>query len=459
MNFKVNKNLFLALFCILTAFFVLYDMVYGVWDHDGGYYLLKSKLISQGYFPFADFQFVYFPLFIFISSLFFKLPVSDLVLVFLIPFTWTISNAALTYKIAILKTESVSFGLVSTIIFFVFCIENGNNHLTLEQGIVFFTLIIFYLEEMKKPNAIPAIAGAVILNKQIGIVSLLYALFVSYSANRKIMRGMRSYCIWGIVSLVLLFGMAKFDFQAIKFHLFDEFYLNVNAVEPFSLKFILNEFRRSLFSFLFLICNVLIFCFLFFNLPGSRLNLALVFCSILLYVSVRGVRDYPHYSLNSWPFSLLLLIYFFNYARNLKMLKYHKMAVLVLIGSFFYQNGKEFLNGRSKWSYGSSVLEFFVPLAEEIKKRSLSNEKILALGQDNIIEYLADRMPQDFKLPWYKPYNAIELTSNLVVIFNDSYPGSKEMHVRLQKEGFRLVYRKSFLIFPEPLGYVYVRDR
>lgn len=460
MDYKVNKNLFWTLICILVglAFFTLFDMIYGVWDHDGGYYLLRSKLMSQGYFPFADFQFVYFPLFIFLNSFFFKLPISELKLAFLIPFIWTLMNAFMTYKIAILKTKSVVFGVLISTLFFIFSIENGNNHLTLEQGIVFFTLMIFYFEEIKKAKAIPMMVGVVILNKQIGFISLIYSLYASYKMHKNIKSLLASYVSWGILSLVLLLAMSKFDIQSLKFHLFDEFNLNVSAVEPFSLKFILNEFHRSLFSFLFLICNCIIFFFLFIKQKEQRISLFLVFSSFLLYLFVRGVRDYPHYSLNIWPYSLILFIYWFNFTKDLKISKYNKLIFIGLAAAFCYQNVIEYVNHKSKWSYGSSVLEFFVPISDELNKLTKTGDKVLVLGQENIIEYLADRMPQDLKLPWYKPYNQIELSSNVVVIFNDSYEGSLAMHQKLKDNGFKLIYKKSFLIFQEPVGYIYVRD-
>jgi len=242
--FRISTDVLVFFAFLLFLFWGLFDVVYGNWDHDGGYYLLKSKHIADGLVPYRDFQNVYFPLFLYINSFFFKISPSSITASIGIPIFWILINTFLSFQVAKKYTRDNFFSLAIATLYLVFGIDNGNNHFTLEQGIVFFALLIPYWGDRVNPFYIALLVGFATLSKQVGILVLPLALFYSFSfykeePKKKIGKVCLSYLGAGVLSIFLLFCMSRFDIGSIKAQLFSDFSKNISAVEGISFKFII----------------------------------------------------------------------------------------------------------------------------------------------------------------------------------------------------------------------------
>src|ERR1043166_4769473 len=116
-------------------------IVIGPWDHDGGFYLLRGAAIAGGFRPYIDYHVIYPPLVDMLTALAVRMMTSRLFLAIAIPFGWIVATAIasglLTWKI----TRSHAIATLIGALFPLYAIDNGGNHLTLEFGVAFFTLL------------------------------------------------------------------------------------------------------------------------------------------------------------------------------------------------------------------------------------------------------------------------------------------------------------------------------
>lgn len=451
--------LLLAFFCLLIL-----DTVCGPWDHDSGYYLLRSRYIYESLLPFRDFSTVYLPFYIYLNSVWFFLKIEPSYISIGVPLLWSIMNGILTFMLVKEIAKNTKVATAITSLYFLFAIENGNNHVTLEHGVVFFSFLILIFKDRVNPFVSSIIFLSAFFSKQIGVLLIglsLYFTFVSTSANRN-RSAIAQYLMGFIIVFCLFLLSAGFDLNAIYQNLVSDFSINASMTNDFSLNFLRNEIKRSPFSFLMHLFGVVSLGYLILRCSGSRRILsALVLFTFISFLAPRGVRDYPHYSMNCWPFIAWGIAVFYKEFRESSRIIFTPVVVslfAVTIGLFIVMEIRLVNANASRWQYGSAIFDYFNPIADLVKTSAMKSDTIQVFGSEDIFAVLSGLRVRDPKRKWYQPEGSVVIDSRFVFLFNDQGAEQVMLRKKLSEKGYKLIERSPFLFDKTIFGALYVRE-
>ena len=445
---KVSLS-FLALSFLVWVFL---DILNGPWDHDGGYYLALSFYIKKGLLPYIDFPANYPPLMPFLNAVPLLFSMEHLIALVLIPFTWVAANAFVTFFLVLNFGGTVVSALLWTALFSVFSIENGGNHVTLEHGIVFFSsLSLLAVRLANKSRTAAFLTGfffaCACLTKQVGIILLLplYALLKGddFKPDLKNILPMAA----GFISLPFItLAWLNFDLGAIFQNLFVSFYKYSQKNDARDFMFMIKEFNRSPFTaWLFFLLFVSGLFRLWKEKGKDRFILLSLLLTTMLFFFMRCIRNYPHYSLNCWPFLVLSFCYIDRDSRiSGKIFRIGVIASLTFV--LVFASIRDSIRGNARWSNPGVLLGFFSVAAKEVRNRTLPEDKIVELGEEHVIQFLSERLPQDFGLHWYTPLSEVPDEGNLTILIDFGQGGVAEKRKELVSNGYDMVYRDEWRV-------------
>lgn len=458
-----------SLMILLILFFLTYiDSFYGVWNHDSGYYLKRMWVLNKGVSLYSDISFMYPSLLIHMGAIFFKLQVHPLLISVLIPLSLKVANLLLTGSIAFINTRSVFFSFLVSGLYLIFNIENQGTHMTLEHGVVLFSLLFFCFipfskEDWKFKDSYFLLFGVLIglaaISKQIGITYMLPAVILALQVNFKTIFKRITFLFLGIVLAVIFFlYLENFQFLSIKSQLVDFFKSNMQIHNKYDWRFIMNEFSRSILSVIITFIAV-IGLIISSSRKENRTNINYFYFSLLFVFLIltltRFVRNFPHYSLNCWPIILVgwMSLYKICLARQAKYIIH--MLLLVPFG-FLSQEVMNRQTLKSRWQTESVLLDLMWPAADYLKSELKINDKFLQVGEEEILEVLSNREPISYKMIWDDSYDSIAFTSNWVSLYNYGQNGVDNFLVKLKNEGYKVRFEKSLYGHPDLLPKVMI---
>jgi len=470
MNKTIAVTLFLYLLLILAFGALLLFVPFGPWDHDSGYYLLVSSMRNAGLLMYRDFPLQYPPLQLLINSGLMSLPLSRNELALLIPSFWLLSNLILTFFYSLKVTEHLRFSLLMGIIYCWFMIENGANHVTLEQGVIFFGLLAC-LVLTPFINTIPKLMMAFcmstfsLLCKQIGVLFFIPTLFQLIFMRPWSFKLLIASFMAVLTPILLVFQFNFVDLNDITKNIFLKIvkYGQAKGLD-FSIFFL--EFQRSPFSIAIYILVILCGFILYqqIRLKKKKNELVLLFIQLLLFflfLGTRLIRNFPHYSINTWPLIVCLFCLSYKYGHQIFQYFPKALAITLLVLSLYMS--QSMINKIPSSAHSSVLLGFFAPLAEEIKKLHLDESKILQLGEEPIIEFLSAKLPSHPQFGWSTPYDLYNPSGEVAVLIDH---GKRVIELdlvrkKLVNRGYRLSYENQFPNSSEPIyvGQIYQRQK
>jgi len=461
------KNIFrnFLIVILICGFLILswHDVVFGMWDHDSGYYLLTSYLMNLDFAPFVDFPLQYPPLMIQINAWILKLGISHEKAVIYIPLMWIYANGTLTFITSFRLNKSLLLSSFYTLIFGLFSVENGGNHVTLEHGILFFALVTYNLIISKRYFktylnyyyiTIGFFIGCIFLVKQVGILLVPYFLVSIFDEEsfKKCIIGVHKKALFMLIgftaSVLLVFAHIKANYKIVFSQLFHRI-ANYVSNSPDSRFSITSEFDRSPFTFFVIVLLPLMFGIGFFLKKQSnlqKLKVFLLFSAAVAYVAARAVRNYPHYTLNAWfPILIIAISTFTLPVINIKHFSSKRgsfiISSLLLLVVFTSIILTVYKKPNNFYKY-SEINEFFIPGSRAIKEMTKDSPRILQLGEEPIIEFLTYKIPQRLDYEWAWKYDIYDVVGNPTIIINN-FNRPDEVRVKEQQlivNGYTNVY-------------------
>lgn len=463
-----------SVFFVVTLLFVCSSLlvsyvgvVLGEWQHDGGFYLLTSSFISKGFKPYVDFSLMYPPLVLIINSLPISLGFDRLAVALAIPMFWNTLNTLLTLFLTRFLTGRWIPALLLAGFFPIISLESEGNGIFLEHAVVSFSLLgLITACRVSRPIDffwLGLTTICIVLSKQIGIVSLIpiIALCIdrfSHMPDRKslffLLAGL------GLPVLAILMWI-NFDFKEI-LNLWTNLY-SYASTSPLSNDwsvFKKDLAERPLFVSLFL--AMILFCTTNFVIEKrfkKKMVMAAFMISAVIYILPRTLRDYGHYNLNTWPLIvggiLVSLQSFQNSPKKIRFLAGGMVAFSLFVT--WPQIWKTPLD-LSKWKRPNALLDIYYPASQYVKSTTTPADRILQFGEQPIIEFLSDRLPQKINLNWDDSYASYEDLGNItVLVFNDgeyeiAFAKDREARIernRLLENNYKLVFEKSLPSMPQ----------
>lgn len=454
-----------ALLLLASIALLILDTVWGPWDHDSGYYLLRSRYISEGLLPFRDFSTVYLPLYLYLNSVWFFLKIEPSYISIGVPLLWSLLNGCLTYFLAKAISRSAKMAVATTVLYFLFSVENGNNHATLEHGVVFFSFLILIFNDRINPFLSSLLFLSALFSKQIGLLLILLSLyftFVSNNSNRN--KGSVFQYVMGFMIAFFLFLLgAGFDLNAVYQNLIADFSVNASVTNGFALNFIINEITRSPFSFLIHLFGLSSLVYLILRPSELRRVLAvLVFLTLIGMLAPRALRDYPHYSMNCWPFIVWGGASFYRVTQESSRRIFASITpalFLLAVGVFAVRELRLVSIQASRWQYGSAIFDYFKPMADTARILAKKTDTIQVFGAEDIFAVLSGLPVGDPKRKWYQPEGSVSIESRFVFLFNDQAKEQGMLAQQLADKDYKLVSRSQYIFDKTVFGALYVTDR
>lgn len=360
------------------------DILFGPWDRDGGFYLMQATYTVAGLRPYLDYHLIYPPLMNFLNAPLVALPLSRLAVAFVLPALWIVANGAasayLTWKVTKDRTLSALMAALS----FVYCIENGGNHLTLEHGVVLFGMLALALAlDPQSPLQYAGFtASLACLCKQNGVVILLPL------AVLLLPRGVRRvgpFVLGFLVPPLAILARLGFHVQAIWQNLWHDSLAYAGATLPDTGW--RNEMSRAPGTVvLFALALVAAIVVATRNRKLAPLVIATLIGGVLEFLP-RVLRNYPHYNLNIWPFLALL------FALALMQVNVRKGvltgAIAVYAATLALQH----------FQTSTPQLVRLDQAAQTIRSVTPPNSVVRQYGAEPILEFLAERRQEQIDLP------------------------------------------------------------
>lgn len=435
----------LFLFFILS-FISLIDIYQGTWNHDSSYFLKRMYLLALGYKLYDPVPYMYTSLPIHIGSWLYAKGLSNITLTFAIPFLVKMLNAVLTVVTCYFFIKRLPLALIFGAMYLIFNFENQGAHFTLEHSVVFFLLLVnLVLISMQRSGWLFGLLGFLVglggISKQIGFIGILPVLAIIFDEGVD----RRKRCLWLIIgcllAVVLFLCLEDWNFLAIKAQLFDYFRVNLKIHNEYSAKFLIYEPIRAPFStFLFFIALASVAMLLQLE-KNKKYQVVALLLTLGVLLGTRYIRDFPHYSLNLWPYLLLAQLIVLRRDRRLVKWATFFFALASLI--FLARELRKFNYFSSDWQRPSVLLDLLIPAGQRVHQISQPNESVLQIGAEEIIEVVAERLPQDMRLLWDTPYKEIPLDSRVVVLFNYGQTGADEKYDELIKCGYEVDFERS----------------
>ncbi len=381
---------------VATATLTLFEIVNGPWNLDGGWYLFRSSLIAEGARPYLDYATIYPPLIDLIHAIPIALELDRYFIVIAVPYIWNIANAAASAALARCLGWSKAASLAAGTGFLVLSIENEGNHVTLEHGVVFFSLVAL-IALMKRETLSPgrlfvcgiALACAA-LSKQNGLVTLLPVAAILYERRRQVEPRSIPALLAGFALPPLLL-LAYLDFQVMRIYRETvEMVFTYAAKSNEALPSLQWEFARSEPTGVLLPTLAAVGLVAIAAGP-RRLLAATALAGAVIEFLPRLVRLYPHYTLNMWPFALLVLILATSTASPTVVRRFAKsVSFAMLAGSLLL-----FSISLHRWSTPGFLPKLFRPAALSLREATTPVDQVRLFSPELIVPFLAYRMTDE----------------------------------------------------------------
>lgn len=365
-------------------------IVIGQWDHDGGYYLLRGAYISQGIRPYLDYHTIYPPLVDIITAFAVRTQASRLFLTIGIPFAWilaiAIASGVLTWKV----TRSHAIATLIGALFPLYALDNGGNHLTLEYGVTFFSLLALAAIAGETPLTARRLAlcgmfvACAVLSKQNGAVALVPVAAILYSRRGEVSRTMAGAFVGGLALPALaILAWLRFNIVAIYYSvvtlLFD-YAAKSPPVEHGGWKY---EFVYPVSAFLeiiVIVCGLAVLLYV----PRWRLLAGAGLAAAFIDAIPRFFRDYRHYNINMWAFMVLVL------ALAAAQPNENRRAAVVAV-LLIFATATNFHEISEMTTTDSLLFRVFTPVGHVVEFVTPPNGVVRQYGAEPIIEFLASR--------------------------------------------------------------------
>ncbi|HJT17035.1 MAG TPA: hypothetical protein VJ853_06600 [Thermoanaerobaculia bacterium] len=396
------------------------SVVYGPWDHDGGAYLLRGAYAGEGLRPYINYPSIYPPLIDALTAPAVWLPVSRLTVAVGLPILWLLALAAASFALGWIVQRDATGALILAALSAVFTVANGGNHLTLELGVALFGGLAFASAIAELPLLAGLFAACATLSKQTGILVFVPLLFLIRPRDY-----LRALCA-SAVPLVLCFLWIR-DLHAMWNSCVSELllYSQQSAVTPP----ISGEFVRSPETVLLL--AIVIIAAILVRKPVTWVALVCAAVELL----PRLVRNYPHYTINAWPFIALILA--FALTTRVRIAALGAFAALAMMHFYFH----------SKWQK-SPLLTTFNDAAQRVAAITPPNGRVRQYGAEPIIEFLADRHEDVINKPvaavfgatWdgSRMYSTPASPDTTVVVIDRGQPWVRSVFADLHARGFAI---------------------
>ncbi|HEY6895276.1 MAG TPA: hypothetical protein VI258_13965 [Rhodanobacteraceae bacterium] len=411
---RIAASILLVIGLILAAG----SVVLGPWDHDGGAYLLRGAYAAEGLRPYINYPSIYPPLVDALTAPAVWLPVSRLNIAVVLPILWLIALAAASFALGWAAQRDLTAGLTLAALSAIFTAANRGNHLTLEFGVALFGCVAFAAAIEDRPVLAGLFAACATLSKQNGILVFVPLLFLM--RPREYVRGLAGAAL-PIIAVLIWIRDIPAMWQACVADLIT--YSRQPAPSPP----ISGEFVRSPETFLLLLIVVVA------TIVVRRPVVFAAFACAVLEFLPRLVRNYPHYTINLWPFIALILA--FALTTRVRVAALGTFTALALMHFYFH----------SKWQT-SPLLTTFNNAAQRVAAVTPPNARVRQYGAEPIIEFLADRDEDVINKPvaavfgarWDGSgvYTTPPSPDTTVVLIDRGQPWVRSVFADLQSRGF-----------------------
>lgn len=422
------------------------DIIYGPWAHDSGYFLNISAWIATGLKPYLDFKLYYLPAMLTINALLISTGLDRVLLTILIPLLWIIAIAVATEAMIFRWTCDRALSIAIGALYFVFCIENGGNHVTLEHGTVLFSCLALLFASRPQSWVSLMLGGASLalafLSKQVAAITFFpFILLIWENHPRSMLRRIKWLAAGALVPLIAFLFWLHFDFHSLYSNFYLPFVGYVDHSAQFSLKFLGYEWQRSVFSVTLVLTTFGMILFRTIRaqsiLEGLKwLSLGI---TILVHFLTRGIRNYPHYGLNAWPFIALALgLSLHSLPKRIQW----KLAYIGLFGMLFLiHQVYHFKDYANRWAGRSILMDLWNPTAQEIENRTRPDQRIMALGDQDILLFLSRRLPQELRTDGTQDFKFI---GNPSILYDPENQLAQKQREQLIQAGYQREFRKDW---------------
>ena len=412
---RIAASIFLGIALLLAGWWV----VYGPWDHDGGAYLLRGAYAADGLRPYLDYPSIYPPLVDGLTAVAVHLPLGRLAIAILLPIAWILANCIATAVLVHVITKDWIASLILGGVYALFAIANGGNHLTLEHAMAFFGLLAFASASAGRLGLAAFFAACATLSKQNGI--LVFVPILAYSTRRDFARMIAAAAV-PVAAVVAWIRDVPAMAKACLSDLIT--YSRQPAITP-QLSTELMRSPETLILFLIVAMAVV--------LARSRIVVWLALACAVLEFLPRLVRNYPHYTINLWPFLVLILA--------IAMPRMRRIAIPAIAVLAFVLVGY-----RTRWRSPSPLLATFEPTAQFVARITPPDGRVRQYGAEPIIEFLANRKEDVINKPvaavfgakWDGSgmYSTPPDPSTTVVLVDRGQPWMRSVYENLLARGF-----------------------
>lgn len=432
----------IAQLTVLAALAILsIDILTGPWDHDGSYFLMLSWLISEGFKLYSDLPTKYPPFMFWVDSFYFSAGLPNTWSPAILALAWNAAVGGITFVYCLRRTRSRTFSYFITALWFVFSVDNGGNHVTLELAVVFFTLcsLVFLSSQRPSSAVLSGIAfAAVCFSKQVGVANFGEILVrIRTEKSTKIAQ-----FVIGVFTGVVLVFLYVWDVPAMYQNLVVDVVAYAQTPERHSLSgFIEQELRRGPTTLFLSLASLPFLIWLL------RIRAIDSVCFVALVIGLVGrllpflARPYTHYYLNLWPLFVFLLVEpaAFSPMRYLHPITRVAQVILVTISGLWFLLPEHSLRWQAL-SPGYSVLQ---RAANHINECSPMSVPVLQLGNESAIELYTKRVPPYHDSKWGEPHERFDLAGKIVVVVTPGQSRRESLVERLLNSGHILTFDDS----------------
>lgn len=451
---RLRWSFLIPVLFFFTALWVIVDLFFGPWDHDGGYYALLSWFISQGMHPYVDFPTRYPPLVLILNSLIFGLNPPPLLALLAGSLLWNWGICYLTYLYCVRTTGHKLFGLACACLWNIFTIENGGNHITLELGVTFFALIGMLgggASTTRYWFSAPLAIAAATLSKQNGIATVAEI----FAANR---RSGNIYYLIALVAIASTITLIAFlivapNLEAVSRNLFGGLVAYSTASgSNFDLSRPVTDLVRSPITGALILGFILGLPYLVRLRALNMLSALLLALGFALRYGPFLFRPYSHYILALWPLLLLVIVKIWLCERT-KHSEYTLPAIGCLSLFFILTIGTSMVRGVDRWQYLSPAMTILRDVSSRVRACTPPSMPVLQLGEEPAVDLLVQRIPPYLDLTWEDPYERFELSGKAVVIVDFGFRAKEKLRSRLVAQGFSRIVDSAYPFFLPVAGY------
>jgi hypothetical protein len=315
----VKKNIFLI--GLITPFILLKITNLGIRLSDTNIYFNIAHRILQGQLPYKDFFFANFPIFAYISSLYYLLAFGNINIFYVTSVVETIAVALLIYKISYTKTKRYLIATVSSSLYlYSFIVLSTSDHQTGVSSASLFAVLAYYFFSKNK-NFLCGIFIVLSFFTKAYFIPIFLSFFFYYLFKKE-WKNLRSFGMGSILTGIII--LMPFLILSSKQFIFDIFGFSLTRPGGISKIEIARFFITKDFVF---------FLILIFNFVSIRRNLLFFLMSLFSIILFFGYQDIYYLYLNFITPFLCISFYEINYFID-KHFKIQKM-VIPTIASFF----------------------------------------------------------------------------------------------------------------------------